>query len=231
LERLLVDLAESRGGNMSKKIMLIALAVISAALFALPAAASAQEVHFEPGNGIKFNINGLGGEFRAEGEPTITCEAIGGSGSFDAGSSTTGSLTLDFTGCHTTVFGFTAACKSEGSAVSNTIAASGTFHLITVGGLAGTLITFIERKLICAGISTMTVTGNVIGTITSPKCGESSKSMGTSFTATGTTQNHLTYTGVNYDLQSRTGTEAEKTAAWAGTDTTTSENAQKLNCT
>ncbi len=36
---------------MSKKMMLLALAVVSAAFFAMPAIASAQEIHLEPGNG------------------------------------------------------------------------------------------------------------------------------------------------------------------------------------
>jgi len=216
---------------MSKKMMMLALAVVSAAFFALPALASAEELHLDPGNaGEEFSVAGEGGELRAEGEPTITCSGTGGSGSYT--SSTTGSMTLDFTGCHTTVFGFTAACKSEGSAVSNTIASKGTYHLITIEPeVPGILVTTDPTVIVCAGISKVTVTGSVIGTITSPKCGQSSQTLGVSFTATGTTQTHVTYTGVKYDLQSRTGSEAEKTAALVGTATNTTAKAQTLTCT
>jgi len=223
---------------MSKKMMLLALAVVSAAFFALPAIASAEEIHLEPGNGEAFEVTGPGGELRAESEPTITCEKTDGKGNFDVGSSTTGTTELDFTGCHTTIFGFTAKCRSEGSALDNTIATKGTFHLITTETTAKTfvpaiLVTPVTTKIVCAGISSVTVTGNVIGTITSPKCGESSKTVGLSFTATGTKQDHIVYTGKEYDLKAYTGSETtnEKTAALVGTATNTTTNAQKLNCT
>jgi hypothetical protein len=217
---------------MSKKMMLLALTVVSAAFFALPALASAQELHLEPSEA--FAITGPEGELRAESEPTITCTTTDGSGKFDAGSTTTGTIELDFTSCHTTVFGLTAKCRSEGSALDNTIATKGAFHLITISEkVPGILVTPNPTKIVCAGISTVTVTGAIIGTITSPKCGESSKSMTMSFTATGTTQNHLTYTGGKYDLKAYTGAsvENEKTAGLVGTSTASTPNAQKLNCT
>jgi opacity protein-like surface antigen len=223
---------------MSKKMMLLALAVVSAAFFALPAIASAQEIHLEPGNGETFNVSGGAGELRAESEPTITCETTDGSGKFDVGSSTTGTSTLDFTGCHTTVFGITAKCRSEASALDNTIASGGTFHLITWKNGSGTafpavLLTTNITKIVCAGITSITTTGNVIGTITSPACGASSKEVKLSFTATSTTQNHLAYTGVNQELKAYTGTnpENEKKSSLVGAATNTSTNAQKLNCT
>jgi hypothetical protein len=56
---------------MSKKIMVLARAVVSAAFFALPAMSSATELHLEKNE--PFNISGVGGELRAVGEPTITC--------------------------------------------------------------------------------------------------------------------------------------------------------------
>ncbi len=212
-------------------MILLALTVVSAALFALPAIASAQEIHVEPGNGETFKASGAGGELRVEGEPTVTCSGTTGSGSFNAGSSTTGNASAEFTGCHVNVL-FTIPCHSTGAPANNTIVSSGTFHLITTStGAPGVLGTAAETTIECSGISTMKVTGSVIGTITSPKCGKSSTSASVSFTATGTTQDHLTYTGVNYDLQSRTGTAEEKTAAVVGTATGTTVNAQTLNCT
>jgi hypothetical protein len=215
--------------SMSKKIMVLALAVASATFFSLPAMASAQEIHFEPGEG--FTASGGGGEFRISGEPTITCTNTAGSGKFDAGSTTTGSMTGDTTGCHTSVFGITASCKSEGAA-TGTIATSGTFHLITVSsGVPGVLGTGSPTKVICAGISTITVRGNGIATITAPKCGESSKVLTLSGTATVSTQNHLSYTGVTYDTVAKTPEGENRTAAGVGTETNTQANAGKLNCT
>jgi hypothetical protein len=216
---------------MSKKFIVLALAVVSAAFFALPAMASATELHLEPAEA--FAIAGAGGELRAVGEPTITCTKTEGTGKYDAGSTTTGSSTLDFTGCHTAVFGITASCKSEGAAVAGTIASGGTFHLITINALPGIVLTTNTTKITCAGISTITTSGNVVGTITSPKCGESSKTVTLSFTATGTTQNHMTYTEKTYDLVAQTGSGSPVTAALvsSGGVTNTQTNAGKLNCT
>jgi hypothetical protein len=215
---------------MSKKFMVLALAVVSAAFFALPAMASAQEIHLEPAQ--SFTTSGPGGELQASGEPTITCTSTSGSGSYDAGSTTTGSSTLDFTGCHTAVFGFTASCKSEGAATSGTIATGGTFHLITISsGVPGVLLTTNPVKIVCAGISTITTSGNVIGTITSPACGSSSKEVKLSFGVKEGVQNHLSYTGKIYDLTAQTGSSTPVTAALVGNATNTTTNASKLNCT
>jgi len=215
---------------MSKKIIVFALAVVSAAFFALSAMASAQEIHLEPAEA--FSISGPGGELRAAGEPTLTCSGLGGSGQFDTASTTTGSLTLDYTGCHTAQFGFTTTCKSEGAATAGTIATGGTFHMITItSGAPAVLLTTNSTVLVCAGISTMTRTGSVIGTIISPKCGESSKTLTISFTGTESTQSHLTYTGSKFDLSVKTGTGEEKTIALVETTTNIQANAGKLNCT
>jgi hypothetical protein len=215
---------------MSKKIMVLALAVVGAASLALPAFAAGQEIHLEPAEA--FTIASAGGEARASEEPTITCTALAGTGKFDAGSTTTGTITRDYTGCHTSVFGFTASCKSEGAATAGTVVNSGAFHMITISsGIPGILMTTEPTKLVCAGISTITISGSMIGTITSPKCGESSKSLTFSSTATGSTQNHLTYTGKSYDLLLQTGSGENKTAAIVGTATNTTTNSSKLNCT
>jgi hypothetical protein len=217
---------------MSKKIMVFAVAVLSAALFALPSMAAAQEIHLEPAE--SYTVSGLGVEWRSEGEPSITCTKTEGSGNFDTGSTTTGTFFMFLSGCHTQVFGFTASCKSEGNVTSGTISTGGFFHLITVSsGVPGVLLTTFPTKIVCAGISVITVSGNVIGTITSPKCGESSKARSLSFTATGTVQNHLSYTGTKYDLTAQTGSGELRTSALVSTGsvTNTQSSAGKLNCT
>jgi hypothetical protein len=224
---------------MSKKMMLVALAVVSAAWFAIPAIAWAQEIHLEPGNGEAFEINGGPCEIRSETEATHTCEKIDGSGKFETGSSTTGTVNLDLTGCHISVFGITSKCHTAGSALDNTVALKGTFHLITWKNAAGSalpaiLITLEPSTITAAGVSSLTITGNLIGTITSPVCGAFSKEVKFSFTATGTTQDHELYTGTLYDLKAYTDPEGpahEKTAAFVGSFTWLFPNQQKLNCT
>lgn len=220
---------------MSKKIILTALAALSTTLLAVPGMVAAQEIHLEPGNHEAFTVSGLGGELRAGGVPPITCAGTGGSGEFNAGSSTTGSMTLDYTSCHikVPVFGTTAKCKSETvGGADNTIASGGTFHLVTLPGVKrGVLLTINHLVVVCAGLSKVTFTGIVIGTITAPACGASSKELSVSFTAMGTTQDHLIYTGKEYDLKARTGEGEEETAAWVMTWTQITPNAQSLNCT
>jgi hypothetical protein len=72
----------------------------------------------------------------------------------------------------------------------------------------------------------------MIGTIVSPRCGESSKALVRSFGATGSTQDHLIYTGVKYDLLSWTGVNGtQNTAARTESRTNTQANAAKLDCT
>jgi hypothetical protein len=133
--------------------MVLALAVVSAAFFALPAMASAQEVHLEGGE--TFNISGLGYEGRTEGEPAFACASTGGSGKFDVGSTTTGAVTLDLTGCYTILFGMKFNCTSEGSAFSGTIATGGTFHLITVSSAAPGLLLTTNKTVVTSSQSTL----------------------------------------------------------------------------
>jgi hypothetical protein len=225
---------------MSKKMMLLALAVVSAAAFVLPAGASAQEIHLT--NVTSFSGTFDTGTLTAKEEPTITCgETIATGGEFDKpnhvtgtvnAGGTTGNITLDFTACHTTIFGITAKCHTEGSPADNTISSSGVFHLITFNSKPAILVTPVHTTVICAGISNTTVTGNVIGTITSPACGVASNSMTIKFEATGPTQTHKSYTGVNYNLTSQTGTSGTiKEAGLANESTTTSATAGTLDCT
>jgi hypothetical protein len=218
-----------KGPIMSKKIMLLALAVASVAMFALPAAASAQEIHLE---GVT-SFTGTAGEgsLTAEGEPVITCSSADVEGTVSAGG-TTGTMNLDFTGCHTTVFGFTAKCRTSGSPIDNTIKSSGVSHLITISSNnPGILVTPAVTTIVCAGISNTITGGNIIGTITSPKCGAESKSMTTSFTATGSAQTHTSYTGTTYNLTAQTSGGSVKPAGLVSTATVNSATTGKLNCT
>jgi hypothetical protein len=222
---------------MSKKIMLLALAVASVAMFALPAAASAQEIHLE---GVT-NFSGTAGpgKLAAEGEPTITCESGDVTGTVSAGG-TTGEISLDFTGCHTIIFGITAKCRTKESPLDNTIKSSGTFHLITISsGVPGMLVTPVTTEVVCAGISNTIVHGEgLIGTIVSPgvSCTTESTEMSTKFEPApggpSYTQEHELYTGKKYDLVATTaGSPTVHTASLESTATVKSATKGKLNCT
>ena len=81
---------------MSKKMMLLALAV--AALFAIPSAASAQEIHF---NGVTtFTGSGPAGFLTAANEPKISCTSTQRHRKLRRRSSTTGESQTDFHRLH-----------------------------------------------------------------------------------------------------------------------------------
>jgi len=217
---------------MSKKMMLLALAVVSAAAFAVPAGASAQEIHLT--NVTSFSGTFGTGTLSAKEEPAITCGEAANqnhvTGTVSAGG-TTGNITLDFTACHIVVIGITIPCHSTGAPVNNTIASSGVFHLITINEKPGILVTPVATKVECQNTSPINVAGNVIGTITSPACGVASNNMTIKFSASGSTQEHKIYTGVSYNLTSQTGTGTIKEAAQVSESTTTSSTAGTLDCT
>jgi hypothetical protein len=214
---------------MSKKTMLLALAVAAVTIFALPAASSAQEIHWE--GVVNFQGDATAGFLTAEGEPTTTCETGDISGTVSAGG-TTGTISLDLTGCHTTVFGLTAKCHTAGSPLDNTIKMSGTFHLITTSDGPALMVTTETVTIICAGISNTVLHGDVIGTITSPKCGESSNKMTVDFAGSSGIQAHDVYTGVTHALTATTGAGgAAKTAALDTLWHLETVATGKLNCT
>jgi hypothetical protein len=213
-----------KGTIMSKKMMLLALAV--AALFALPSAASAQEIHFK---GVTtFTGTGPALTFRVEKWPATSCLSTSINGSFNTGSATTGEVSLIYTGCK--LGGFEVDCHTSGAA-SGTVATSGVFHLITVNSKPGVLVTPVATTLICGGFFNFKVGGNLIGTITSPACGASSHTMGLSFEAEGSTQRHIEYTGIKYDLTSQREPNAPETAGLNSTVTLASSTAGTLECT
>jgi hypothetical protein len=211
---------------MTKKTMLLAFAL--SALIALPSVASAQEIHI---SGVTtFSGSSGAGTFQASGEPTISCTAGTATGSFDAGSTTTGKLTGDATGCTAEFFGIKANCNTSGGA-SGTISSSGAFHLITVNNKPGILGTPVATTVICAGFSNITVSGNLIGTITSPACGSKSKTLTVATKSSGSTQEDKSYTGVNYNLTTQTGSGAKVEAGLTGTATLQSATEGTLECT
>jgi hypothetical protein len=217
---------------MSKKMMLFALATVSAAAFAVPTGASAQEIHLT-------NVSSFSGTFSTatltvQDEPVITCgNAVGQNhvtGSVSAGG-TTGNITLDLTECHIVVLGLTWKCHSPGAPLANTIILSGVFHLITMNAKPGILVTPAPIMVECEHTMPINVAGNVIGTITSPACEVASNIMTIKFSASGPTQEHKTYTGVTYNLTAQTGTGTIKEAGLSAEPTVSSATAGTLDCT
>ena len=224
--------------TMNKKMMLLALAVASAALFALPTFASAQEIHWDTVTG--FTGTGGASSLLATGEPTISCTSIDVTNGVVNAGGTTGSMTFDDTGCGApSPFGGTVPCHTKGAPLNNTVATSGTFHMITIKtGVPGMLVTTNTTEFTCdlpGGIAFIYhITGSIIFTITSPKCAETSNKMTLSSSATGSTQNHLEYTGTKYDLISKTGAGGSgepRTAGLNASLTLTANAAGTLTCT
>lgn len=216
---------------MNKKTMLLAIAVV--AMFALPSIASAAEIHFEGATGVKFTGHGPGNTPTVGSEPTITCETGTVQGEFT--SETTGNVSGYVSGCHAIVLGVTIKCHTEGSPLDNTIASSGTFHLITyvnaTTSVPAMLATSTPTTVLCAGISKIETTGSVISTITKPACGESSKTATGKASATSGVQNQKTYTGVNYFPTARTSGGAYLETGLDAEATITFSTSLKLVCT
>jgi hypothetical protein len=222
---------------MSKKVMVLAIAVVSAAMLALPALASAAPV-IEPG-GTSFTGTFGKSVLTATGEPEIICLGENHvTGSFNAGG-TGGTISLDYTNCHVEVFLLgTLPCKTSGAPVNNTIALNNLpFDLIYATSAKtkpAVEVTNVSTSIECAGISTVKVTGSVIGTITAPPCGGTSGSATLLFKATGSTQEHMLVNGAGtpVDLKSQTGEGEIKTAGLNtnATITLTGGKTAKLNC-
>jgi hypothetical protein len=219
---------------MSKKVMLLALAVVSAVAFALPPVAMAEDepLHIEPTPTAASNA--LGGTMKLStiGGTTLTCEKVTGVIHWETG--TTGKIDLTFeNNCISNLFGV--SCSS----VTTTELP---FHLLTLPsqkpgvlitpGANGHVATFT-----CGGglVKAVINAGGLVGTITSPFCGGESTTMAWQFRASADgVQEHKTVAGTTteYDLQASINGGAFETAALDFDLTITfSEGKKKLNCT
>lgn len=199
--------------EMNKKMMLLALSVVSAALFALPAVASATPAHINAPEA--FTISGTETVTLEQDDGLkVECHAstsVTGSGNFE--NTTTGTIQLLFHGCTSSGIN----CNSEGQPSGTITTTVLPFHLVTLSGKGGVLITSNNGHFAtfnCTIFVKKEVTGNgVLGTITSPECGKASKTAAISFAqgATGS-QLHPTYTGTTYQLKSN-GTNSAQIAS------------------
>lgn len=220
---------------MSKKLMVLALAVVSASILALPTVASASVPWNIDPAGVGFSgTTGLG-KLLAANEPTITCEGPNHvTGSYDNGSQTTGSISLDFTACHIVVIGFTIKCHTAGAPLENTIQSGGTFHNVKItGGKPGILVTPNTTTVTCGSTTPIIVEGTVIGQITAPACNVETTTSTLKFGVTNGVQNHTTVDGTTteYDLTAETeGSGVKRTAAEEAEGTIEYTAPAKLTC-
>ena len=231
---------------MKKKTMLLALAAVSAALFALPAVASAGTWHLEPTS--NFTIAGGTAQLTSS-LGTISCTSVTGTGKYDAGSTTTGKIELTFHGC------FLGATECQGTNPATTPGTITTTELpfhnvvldVTAGGVKdiGVLITpgnvtnvpeagYGHYATFKCGFITVQVNGNgILGQVVKPKCGETSASGEISFESQSTgvqKWTQITTTGTKYQLKANGGL-GWVNASQDGSGTTTFVTAGKVNCT
>jgi hypothetical protein len=203
---------------MSKKMVFLALSVVSGALFILPAVASATPAHISATENftVTKGVTETTTFETTSGEKFECHKGVTGVGSWH--STTTGTLTLEFHECTTTVFGSVVTCTTDvaegGTGISGTVSTTHLpFHLIMPepkGQHAGMLITPTAgtnnhfATFTCGGgLVTKKVTGNgIIGMIASPTCGTASTTATLKFEQGATTgvQKYSTYTGATYGL-------------------------------
>jgi hypothetical protein len=233
-----------KGKTMSKKIMVLTLSMVCAAMFALPAAVSASLSHISNGTET-FTLSGKDhpAQLSSTSGTTISCTEVGGSGKFET--TTTGTVQLTFgPTCTTILFGVTDHCQSlaQGAphnfATSTGIVRSTTlpFHLVTEdSGHQAILLTpnasgafaHWECETIFGNIE-FTITGNgLLGEITTPACGNRGKTMTIDFISPAHGLQALTkVTGVTYNLK-----KGEEVAAQTGEATITFAGEPTFTCT
>jgi hypothetical protein len=205
---------------MRKRPLLFALSVLCAALFAMPAAASAGEWDLDGAAGLGFAIKKVTNPvLTVTNGDTVNCTGLGGNGLY--ATDTTGQVTMVFTGCTESTFG--TACTSPGEAAGTIAIANKEFHNVIIGNFAdnntpiGILITIgKESEAKCSfGLINIKLTGNVIGEVETPGCGVVTKNLKINFVSSshGTQKyQQVTTTGTKYDLLIDIGSE-EKTGS------------------
>ena len=169
-----------------QKMMLLALAVVSAAAFALPASASAAENHLT-------NVTTFSGSGRRNPHGTRrACDHMW--------------RCHECQPCHR--HREPRQHNRNPRALDNTIKSSGTFHLVKINSSPGILVTPVHTMVIFANISNTTVQAISSAQLLVRNVVPPRTSMTISVDVSGATQNHKSCTGVNYNLTSQTGTAA-----------------------
>jgi hypothetical protein len=229
---------------MSKKILLLALAAISAAMFAVPAVAAAGEWSLDSASGkypVSFTSVGEGSTSLTTDSSSLKVTCTGNTGSGKQISATTAEeVTILFTGCTENLFG--SSCKSTGQEtgkIKTTDLVSHNVILEASPEVRGVLLTPNNghfASFVCGGgLVSVSVNGNgIIGEMTAPTtCGAVSKTSTLNFvtTAAGTQKwNQVTTTGTKFDLTSSQNGGAAATAGQDGKGTTTFAESMTFTC-
>jgi hypothetical protein len=226
---------------MSKKIILLALAAINAAMFALPAVASAGEWSLDSASGkypVSFSLKSTTTTILTTDDGSglkVACKDAGGSGVQES-ATTSKEVTLTFSECTESLFG--SKCTSSGQTTGTIKTTDLTGHNVKLepspSTLRGVLLTPKEGHFAtfsCAGnLFTIKVGGTgLIGELTSPTaCNAVAKEPTVRFQAlTEGTQRwtQVTTTGSKFDLTSSKNGGTPVTAGQDGTgDITFDEN-------
>jgi hypothetical protein len=192
-----------------KKMTLLALAVASVAMFALPAVASAGTWHLGGSFPAPFTVKGGTATLGTSGGTTIHCGSVSGSGSYE--NSTTGTMQLTFGGTCQTAGPFGPVhCTTAGQAAGNIRTEVLPIHNVMLhSNVAGILATPAASgrfaHFVCGGIITVEVKGNgVLGKITKPACDTSSATATVDFNALGHGKQEytqITTAGTVYNLK------------------------------
>jgi len=197
----------------------ILLALVGATLLMLPSQAAAGEWKLHPTQ--TFLTNMVGTSLSTEAGTVVTCFASSGSGKTT--SESTGEITFTFNSCKD-VFG--TACTTPGLS-SGSITSKGEFTFIYLANKArGIWLKGIgESKQIAefkclGGATTVVVSGDLIGEVTSPTCNGSGTSLSFSFAAAEPgiqKQMQITGTGTKYDATATiNGTPSTAAVAFGG---------------
>lgn len=217
--------------------MVLALAVIGAALFALPPAASAQSWHLDSTS--SFSVSGSGGALTSSGG-NVTCTGTTGSGAFST--TTEATVSLRFSGCHEPLFSL--SCTSPGQSSGVIVANAKLTGIMIAANKPGVLLTPDTSTEItpglkeisnfsCLGTSIKVFGKGVIGTISAPECGKAATTATLTLASSATgVQADQTWTGGTYDLmQTATFEAAHVTSSLDGTVTAHFSTTRTMTCT
>ena len=224
---------------MTKKLMLLVAGALTALAFAaLPAGASAEEMTAHC-SAAPCTGKVVGGALTLSDTSSfaVACSASAGNTSMGAGvtTSSTFTLTIEFTGCADEAFN--TECNNQGAGTKKIVTNALTGHLITVEkgkpATAGVLLTGVNLTFSCPSIFiTKTVTGNIIGTFEGLTCNSASTSHKLVFAKTAAGQQaHKTWTGNTFDLTSGSHSSDNTTSAQTGSATITYNEGKTVNIT
>jgi hypothetical protein len=221
-------------GKKMKKMIVLALAVASVAMFALPAVASAGTWHLGGSFPAAFTFKGGTATWGTAGGTTIHCGSVSGAGSY--ANSTSGTMQLTFSGTCQTAGPFgpvhcTSAGQAAGTVRTEVLPID---NVMLHNNVPGVLVTPNANgrvaHFVCGGLITVEWKGNgILGKITKPACEAISTEATVDFNATAHGKQEytqVTTTGTVYNLK-----KGEEIIALDTTSAATFPTSRLLDCT